>query len=131
MKGERDNPPYGGRRISHKWKENIMSEATIDKAFDAMVELAVQKHEEAQAAVMAFVQKYGYEEAEERLVELDEYKQGVIRGLLPTFDKAKSKKPKPTKKELIAKIVAYIIRACEKAGVSVDSVVKELGYTIS
>ena len=108
-----------------------MSEATIDREFDTMVDEAVQAHEDAQAAVITFVQKYGYEEITERLKELDEYQQGIIRGLLPAFGKAKSKKPEPTKKELIAKIVAYVINACEKAGVSVDSVVKELGYTIS
>jgi len=131
VKRERDNLLDGGRRISHKWKGSIMSEETIDREFDAMVDEAVQKHEDAQSAVITFVQKYGYEEITERLAELDEYRQNIIRGLLPTFGEAKSKKPKPTKKELIIKIVAYIIKACEKAGVSVDSVVKELGYTIS
>lgn len=110
-----------------------MNEETIDKAFEALIENATGLHAKACSLVADFVEKFGYEELEERLKEVEcEYTIAVIKGYMPKpiGKTANGKKSEKTDAEKLAAYAKSIITNCEKKGFDLDSLVVALGYEL-
>ena len=110
-----------------------VNDSNVEQAFAALVEQVMTKHGEALTAVQNFIMKHGADALEECISELDEYTAKTMRCYMPVWDKPAKGKPAKapeTKAKARVRIAEKLVEDCKKAGVSVDSVLKALGYDI-